>query len=186
MQAHDHVVKDLNEEFKKVDRAFESNQVRVFGKNTGQIFKELDVIRRKQLDIASDHVSLETIQDLPNSTATATAQLKKSNQDNQFARSFERKEALLKSMMRKLDDLTQSMDTFKKISESDYHGLDTLITSESDISEEEEEDIDRGKPSSKRNLLHRQHHNKKKQQEGEDTFLTVPMTNTSTNTTSIV
>jgi hypothetical protein len=32
MQAHDHVVKDLNEEFKKVDRAFETNEVRVFGK----------------------------------------------------------------------------------------------------------------------------------------------------------
>lgn len=33
MQAHDHVVKDLNEEFKKVDRAFETNEVRVFGKS---------------------------------------------------------------------------------------------------------------------------------------------------------
>lgn len=85
MQAHDHVVKDLNEEFKKVDRAFETNEVRVFGKfkhllifycvkiltdcqkgkNTGHIFKELDVIRRKQLDIASDHVSLDAIQDIP-------------------------------------------------------------------------------------------------------------------------
>lgn len=31
MQAHDHVVKDLNEEFKKVDRAFGTNEVRVFG-----------------------------------------------------------------------------------------------------------------------------------------------------------
>lgn len=36
MQAHDHVVKDLNEEFKKVDRAFESNEIRVFGR-LGQV-----------------------------------------------------------------------------------------------------------------------------------------------------
>ncbi|KAK4517054.1 uncharacterized protein ATC70_000382 [Mucor velutinosus] len=183
MQAHDHVVKDLNEEFKKVDRAFESSEVRVFGKNTGQIFKELDVIRRKQLDIASEHVSLEKIQDIPNSTATATAQLKKPNQDNQFLRSFERKEVLLKSMMRKLDDLTQSMDTFKKISESDCSGLDTLITSGSDSSDED--GIDQGH-TSKRNLLHRQQHNKKKDQQQGDAFFTMPATNTSTNTTSIL
>ncbi|KAL7320862.1 hypothetical protein PS15m_000707 [Mucor circinelloides] len=177
MQAHDHVVKDLNEEFKKVDRAFESNEVRVFGKNTGHIFKELDVIRRKQLDIASDHVSLETIQDLPN--PASTTQLKKSNQDDQFLKSFERKEALLKSMMRKLDNLTQSMDTFKKISESGYQGFDTLITSESDSSEEDELSE---RHTSKRNLLH----SKKKQQEHQDVFLTAPATNTSTNTTSIL
>ncbi|KAL0146201.1 hypothetical protein V8B55DRAFT_1468830 [Mucor lusitanicus] len=180
MQAHDHVVKDLNEEFKKVDRAFGTNEVRVFGRNTGQIFKELDVIRRKQLDIASDHVSLETIQDLPNPTATATAQLKKSNQDDQFLRSFERKEVMLKSMMRKLDDLTQSMDTFRKISESDYNGIDTLITSESDSSEDE------GR-TSKRSILHCQQHDKKKHQQQEDAFLTVPIiTTTSTKNTSIL
>ncbi|GAN11425.1 hypothetical protein MAM1_0594d10987 [Mucor ambiguus] len=119
-----------------------------------------------------------------NSTATATAQLKKSNQDNQFLKSFQRKEAMLKSMMRKLDDLTQSMDAFKKISESDYNGSETLITSESDSSEEV--DTDEGYPS-KRNLLHGQQHNKKKhQQQGEDGFPTMPMTNTSTNTTSIL
>lgn len=151
------------------------------GKNTGQLFKELDVIRRKQLDIASDHVSLETIQDLPNPTATVTAQLKKSNQDDQFARSFERKEVLLKSMMRKLDDLTQSMDTFRKISESEYNGMDTLITSEGDSSEEDDNEQGR---TSKRSILHRQQQDKKKRQ--QDTFLTVPMTNTSTKTSSIL
>ncbi|KAG2192028.1 hypothetical protein INT46_011846 [Mucor plumbeus] len=149
MQAHDHVVKDLNEEFKKVDRAFETNEVRVFGKNTGHIFKELDVIRRKQLDIASDHVLLDTIQDIPTITP---AQLKKPNQDNQFLRNFEKKEAILKLMMKKLDDLTQSMDTFKKISELDYNGIDTLIQSDNENSEENDDD----EQISKRNIIQRQ------------------------------
>lgn len=35
------------------------------GKNTGRIFRELDVIRRKQINLASDHVSLEAITDIP-------------------------------------------------------------------------------------------------------------------------
>lgn len=43
-------------------------------------------------------------------TATATAQLKKPNQDNQFLRSFERKEALLKSMMQKVNQLQVDMN----------------------------------------------------------------------------
>lgn len=32
MEAHEGVVKDLNEEFKKVDRAFQTSKVRIFGK----------------------------------------------------------------------------------------------------------------------------------------------------------
>lgn len=32
---------------------------------TGQVFRELDEIRRKQIDLASDHIALESIGDLP-------------------------------------------------------------------------------------------------------------------------
>lgn len=35
------------------------------GKNTTRIFQELDVIRRKQIDLASDHVALEAMNDIP-------------------------------------------------------------------------------------------------------------------------
>lgn len=35
------------------------------GKHTTGLFQELDVIRRKQIDLASDHVSLEAIHDIP-------------------------------------------------------------------------------------------------------------------------
>ena len=87
MEEHDNVVKSLNQEFKKIDKAYQANEMRVFGmkktnhiegnssfsnlsakntgKNTGQIFRELDVIRRKQINLASDHVSLEPINDIP-------------------------------------------------------------------------------------------------------------------------
>lgn len=87
MEGHDNVVKDLNAEFKKVDRAFQTSEMRIFGKfdymllqerlrlinfiflikgeNTDRIFKELDVIRRKQINLAGDHVSLEALNDIP-------------------------------------------------------------------------------------------------------------------------
>lgn len=32
MEGHDNVVKDLNAEFKKVDRAFQTSEMRIFGK----------------------------------------------------------------------------------------------------------------------------------------------------------
>lgn len=35
------------------------------GKDTEHIFQELDVIRRKQIDLARDHISLESMSDLP-------------------------------------------------------------------------------------------------------------------------
>ncbi|KAI8379006.1 hypothetical protein BD560DRAFT_487887 [Blakeslea trispora] len=111
METHEHVLQHLNEEFKKVDKAFQSNELGVFGKDTDKLFKELDVIRRKQIDLASEHVSLESVHDMP---------LSKSNQDMASAsdKQFEKKELMLKSMMAKLDDLTQTMERFKQISEA--------------------------------------------------------------------
>lgn len=83
MKAHEDIVKSLDQEFRKVDKAYETSELRVFGmlntfikiksvwfkfsilgENTSKIFAELDVIRRKQINLASDHVSLESIQDI--------------------------------------------------------------------------------------------------------------------------
>lgn len=32
MQAHENIVKNLNQEFKKVDKAYQTSEIRVFGK----------------------------------------------------------------------------------------------------------------------------------------------------------
>ncbi|KAG2211608.1 hypothetical protein INT47_008705 [Mucor saturninus] len=109
MEEHDNIVKSLNNDFKNVDRAYQTSEMRVFGddfcldsgKNTGQIFRELDVIRRKQIDLASDHVSLEAINDIQPPHLV--------KQPHSANKNFEKKEAVLKSMMEKLDDLTQAM-----------------------------------------------------------------------------
>ncbi|GAA5812836.1 hypothetical protein MFLAVUS_006295 [Mucor flavus] len=121
MQAHENIVKNLNQEFKRVDKAYQTSELRVFGENTSKIFTELDVIRRKQINLASDHVSLESTNDT----------LPASNKDYNNAKNFDKKEVILKNMMEKLhqinqlDDLTQAM-----ISEHDYKGKDTLITTD--------------------------------------------------------
>ncbi|KAG2234812.1 hypothetical protein INT48_006729 [Thamnidium elegans] len=99
MQAHENIVKSLDQEFKKVDKAYQTSELRVFGENTSKIFTELDVIRRKQINLASDHVSLESINDI----------LPTSNKEYNTAKNFDKKEVMLKSMMEKLDDLTQAM-----------------------------------------------------------------------------
>ncbi|KAI8082544.1 uncharacterized protein B0P05DRAFT_537451 [Gilbertella persicaria] len=107
MEAHEHVIRNLNEEFKKVDRAFQNDELRIYGKDTERLFKELDIIRRKQIDLASEHVSLESIHDIPSHKANSV----KTNQDLISAsnKSFDKKEVMLKSMMVKLDDLTLAM-----------------------------------------------------------------------------
>ncbi|KAG1151960.1 hypothetical protein G6F37_000726 [Rhizopus arrhizus] len=109
MEKHEKIIKSLDEAFERVDASFENDELRVFGKNTTGIFQELDVIRRKQIDLASDHVSLEAIHDIPPI---------KMDQDSEdyFIKNFEKKKEMLKNMMNKLDDLTQTMEQFKKIS----------------------------------------------------------------------
>ncbi|KAI9356850.1 hypothetical protein BD770DRAFT_473036 [Pilaira anomala] len=113
MKAHEDIVKSLDQEFRKVDKSYETSELRVFGENTSKIFAELDVIRRKQINLASDHVSLESIQDIT------------SNKEHNTAKNFDKKQALLKNLMEKLDDLTESMDRFRRISEGEGH--DSLV-----------------------------------------------------------
>ncbi|KAG1437936.1 hypothetical protein G6F56_012860 [Rhizopus delemar] len=111
MEKHEKVILNLNHQFHQVDKAFVNNDMRVFGKNTTKIFQDLDVIRRKQIDLASDHVSLEAINDIPPIRMDRDAEY--------FTQSFEKKKEILKNMMGKLDDLTQAMDRFKKVSSPD-------------------------------------------------------------------
>ncbi|RCH99149.1 hypothetical protein CU097_014547 [Rhizopus azygosporus] len=122
MEKHERIIKNLNEQFRQVDKAYENNDMRVFGKNTTRIFQELDVIRRKQIDLASDHVALEAMNDIP-----LIKMNHKTDQNNKvYTESFEKKKDMLKNMMKKLDELTQAMEQFKNISKPDYQGNDSL------------------------------------------------------------
>ncbi|KAI9316683.1 hypothetical protein BX666DRAFT_184772 [Dichotomocladium elegans] len=105
MQNHNHVLMSLEMEFKRMDRMFEQGDMRVFGRDTDRIFKELNIIRRKQIDLARDHISLEALSDQPSSSGTDD-----SDQGyKQSAENFHKKEVALKNLMFKLDDLGESM-----------------------------------------------------------------------------
>ncbi|KAI8986405.1 hypothetical protein BDB01DRAFT_785523 [Pilobolus umbonatus] len=99
MEAHYNIVKELNEEFKKVDKQYTTNELRVFGRDTPSLFKELDEIRAKQINLAIDHVSLESHNDiLPSHISKLDL---KENNEILTKRQFEKKEVMLMSMMEK-------------------------------------------------------------------------------------
>ncbi|RIA96893.1 hypothetical protein C1645_753715 [Glomus cerebriforme] len=116
---HERVLDTLENDFKRMDRMFASGEMRVFGRNSDNIFKELDLIRRKQISLAIDHISLERLPDEEIPLGSETAE----NSEESFKRNSERfakKEQDLNNLMTdlnnlmgKLEDLGQSM----KISE---------------------------------------------------------------------
>jgi low affinity Fe/Cu permease len=76
----DYVQANLEIQFNEVDKMYANDDLRVFGKpsfvffvvfiknklgrDTNRIFKEIDVIRRKQIELATEHISLESIDDI--------------------------------------------------------------------------------------------------------------------------
>ncbi|KAI7905872.1 uncharacterized protein BX663DRAFT_243891 [Cokeromyces recurvatus] len=144
MEAHEHVVKKLNEEFKKVDRCFSNNEMRVFGKSTNYLFENLNRIREKQIEIANDHILIHDIPIETNTTTnkqqtdfvsatttTFTTNTTTATCNNNNITNFNKMEDMLKKLMIKLDDLTESMDQFKKLSE--LKNNDHMILHEEDI-----------------------------------------------------
>ncbi|KAI9484892.1 hypothetical protein BDB00DRAFT_852739 [Zychaea mexicana] len=124
MQNHNHVLMSLEMEFKRMDRMFASGEARVFGRDTERIFRELDVIRRKQIDLARDHIALENITDLPQKQSTLQ-QFSENNEIEhgyqQNLENFHKKEVGLKNLMLKLDDLGASMNRFRELSDPEMH-----------------------------------------------------------------
>ncbi|KAG9297552.1 hypothetical protein G9A89_001493 [Geosiphon pyriformis] len=56
---HERVLDTLENEFKRMDKMFAKGETRVFGRNSDNIFKELDLIRKKQIALAIQHTALE-------------------------------------------------------------------------------------------------------------------------------
>ncbi|KAI8141780.1 hypothetical protein BJV82DRAFT_617500 [Fennellomyces sp. T-0311] len=126
MQNHNHVLMSLEMEFKRLDRMFANGEMRVFGRDTERIFGELDVIRRKQIELAREHISLETINDLPQQQQRGSQHHFADNNEiehgyQQSLDSFKNKEIGLKKLMLKLDDLGEEMNRFRELSDPEMH-----------------------------------------------------------------
>lgn len=84
----------LENDFKRVDRMLSLGEMRVFGKDSEEMFKQLDEIRRKQISLAMEHSLLNSDEAAPPN------------------------ERQLDKLMSKLDDLASSLGTFHDMSNS--------------------------------------------------------------------
>ncbi|CAO3584671.1 unnamed protein product [Absidia cylindrospora] len=106
-QTHSDIQQGLDFEFKKHDAQFE---MRAFRSDTEKVFKDLDEIRRKQIELASDHIALETLGDI-----TQTHQAMDGSTFNECqlnVANFNKKGKALKKLIGKLDDLGDSVNQF--------------------------------------------------------------------------
>ncbi|RUP49363.1 hypothetical protein BC936DRAFT_142704 [Jimgerdemannia flammicorona] len=98
---HDRVLQSLEGEFKRMDRMFARGEMRAFGRNSDAIFKELDVIRRKQIKLAHEHIALDEVanDEIPagGNTESGSQEAYKKN-----AEGFAKKEMYLNNLMAKL------------------------------------------------------------------------------------
>ncbi|KAL1917265.1 uncharacterized protein VTP21DRAFT_4921 [Calcarisporiella thermophila] len=103
---HDRIFDHLDQEFQRLDSVLAREEVQPPGAFTHTIFKELDLIRRKQIALAVSHIALEhvfgeegkrAITDLGNES---TAEVYRKNAEH-----FEKKEQDLNGLMSKLEDL---------------------------------------------------------------------------------
>ncbi|KAI8381493.1 uncharacterized protein BYT42DRAFT_566716 [Radiomyces spectabilis] len=114
MHTHLRILNNLDGEFKELDKKFAQEELRIFGKSTERIFKELDVTRRKQIELAAEHIALDMTVDIPQLNAHTA------NADETYRKMVEQlteKEASLKALTRKLNDLSESLNQFRAISE---------------------------------------------------------------------
>ncbi|GAN02275.1 hypothetical protein MAM1_0019d01717 [Mucor ambiguus] len=117
----DDVQTSLDFQFEKMDEMYANDDLRVFGRDTSRIFKEVDVIRRKQIELATEHISLESIDDMSLPVIQTSGDV-----DDEYKRNlvyFNKKEMALKSLMNKLDALGQIMNDFRERSDLNPHTM---------------------------------------------------------------
>jgi len=86
------------------------------GRNSEQILNELEKIRRKQINLASEHISLDGVVDNPQHDVGTDEDHEMGYQKN--VDNFQKREANLINLMDKLDDLGQMMKQFHSLSNS--------------------------------------------------------------------
>ncbi|CAO3620481.1 unnamed protein product [Mucor hiemalis] len=94
----------------------ENNLLPVFGRDTRRIFKEIDVIRTKQVELAKEHICLESM--VPTTEDDYQKNLEY----------FNNKEKALNSLMSKLDDLGQIMNDFREASDLNPHTMTRRVS----------------------------------------------------------
>ncbi|KAI8078484.1 hypothetical protein BDF21DRAFT_399731 [Thamnidium elegans] len=95
---------NLESQFDKIDNMYLNDDLRVFGRDTDRIFKQVDIIRRKQIELATEHIGLDNMED---SSLPVSDDI-----DDEYKRNllyFSKKEMALKSLMGKLDTLGEIM-----------------------------------------------------------------------------
>ncbi|KAI8581876.1 hypothetical protein K450DRAFT_229664 [Umbelopsis ramanniana AG] len=107
MPDDERILKSLQQEFKPMDRKYAQGELRVFGRNSTQILNELDKIRRKQINLATEHISLDGVVDNSHQDVADDQDHEVGYQKN--VDNFQKREANLINLMDKLDDLGQMM-----------------------------------------------------------------------------
>ncbi|CAG8595392.1 5374_t:CDS:2, partial [Ambispora leptoticha] len=110
---HERVHDTLENDFKRMDKMFAKGEISFFGRNSDNVFKDLDYIRRKQIELAHQHVALENSQDeeLPVIPTEDSAEAFKRNADLFVKKEQDLNNLMenLNNLMEKLEDLGQSM-----------------------------------------------------------------------------
>ncbi|KAI9590926.1 hypothetical protein BDF19DRAFT_44765 [Syncephalis fuscata] len=60
---HDRVLDYLEREFLKMDSMYERGEMSAFGRGSNEMFEQLDRIREQQMTLASNHISLEMLEE---------------------------------------------------------------------------------------------------------------------------
>ncbi|CAG8548110.1 7521_t:CDS:2 [Ambispora gerdemannii] len=122
---HERIHDTLENDFKRMDKMFAKGENSFFGskpysRNSDNVFKDLDYIRRKQIELAHQHVALENSQDeeLPVIPTEDSAEAFKRNADLFVKKEQDLNNLMgnLNNLMEKLEDLEQSMGQPLKVS----------------------------------------------------------------------
>ncbi|CAG8439989.1 5563_t:CDS:10 [Scutellospora calospora] len=92
-----------------MDKMSASGETRVFGRNSDSIFKELDQIRKKQITLAVEHISLENLPDEEMSFAKEPAEDSEEN-FKKNSEQFAKKEYDLNNLMTNLNNLIGKLE----------------------------------------------------------------------------
>ncbi|KAI8069189.1 hypothetical protein BC940DRAFT_298102 [Gongronella butleri] len=106
-QSHLGIQQGLDAAFAQHDSNYEK---RTFRSDQDQVFNALDEIRRRQIELATDHIALENLNEAMqlSSTSEDTA----ADEYQQSRLQFAKKENALKDLMKKLDDIGTCVDQF--------------------------------------------------------------------------